>query len=151
MRILLPSPLFYETARCLSDSHLLEQCDVVDRALWSIRTGTAPPWRWEDCEGALAVHMTILSAECRARGLPSHAQPYSDSTWLRSPGWYTGSEIPEDGREAVTPPWLGLDVEYHLDHQRWLLGADPEHYRGYPTFGVGTSVEQTCSQIALQG
>ena len=28
---------------------------------------------------------------------------------------------------------------------------DEQRCQGYPTFGVGTSVEQTCSQIALQG
>lgn len=115
----------------LSNRHLLEQCEAADRVLWAIRTDNNSHLRWGGSEGALAVHLTMLSAECRARGLPGHAQPYNDATWLRSPGWYTGSKIPQDGREASAPLWLGCDVEYHLDHQRWLLGQDPEHYRQF--------------------
>lgn len=136
--ILLPYPNFAHSVACLDD-RLLEKQRIHGTRLMACLNGGGwglpsawmdhPSARmWRGYRSALGVYMTICSMEWERRsGARANMTPYNPATWLRH-GGYPG-ELVEDARRAASPPWLG-DRRLHESHQRTLLYANPEHYRG---------------------
>lgn len=120
MQTFLPYPDYRQTAGCLDNSRLGNQCYRECKTLVTGGWPNHPAARmWRGYEGELCQYAYSLAIEITMRG---HWKPDVGPRWMK---YWREKEL--EFSYTGKPPWLG-DPDFHLMHRRVLLAKDYDHY-----------------------
>ena len=129
MQTFLPYASFIETAQCLDNLRLVNQCCNESVRLYQGKWPNHPAAKmWANHKYALARYNHALAAEWYARRVAKGGHGVAEAALRWKLFWHQQIDtLLAEGADTSMPPWLG-DKRVHTTHRACLLAKLPDHY-----------------------